>query len=45
MTLVKLRDSITDREGRVRYELLKEVAYVTPIAGVFLSDGALSLIL
>ncbi|TEB21423.1 hypothetical protein FA13DRAFT_1799880 [Coprinellus micaceus] len=45
MTLVKLRDSITDSGGKVRYELLKEMSCVTPIAGVFISDGALSLIL
>ncbi|TEB21883.1 hypothetical protein FA13DRAFT_1741420 [Coprinellus micaceus] len=45
MTLGKLRDSITDSGGRVRYEILKEASYVTPIAGVFISDGALSLLL
>jgi hypothetical protein len=45
MTLGKLRDSITDSGGRVRYEVLKEASYATPIAGVFISDGALSLLL
>ena len=45
MTLGKLRDSITDSGGKVRYEVLKEVSYVTPIASVFISDGALSLLL
>jgi hypothetical protein len=45
MTLLKLKDSLTDSEGTVRYEILKQVSYATPIAGVFISDGALSLIL
>ncbi|TEB21898.1 hypothetical protein FA13DRAFT_1779009 [Coprinellus micaceus] len=45
MTLLKLKDSLTDSEGTVRYEVLKQVSYATPIAGVFISDGALSLIL
>jgi hypothetical protein len=45
MTLLKLKDSITDDEGKVRYEVLRELSSVTPLAGVFISDGAFSLLM
>ncbi|TEB21922.1 hypothetical protein FA13DRAFT_1819251 [Coprinellus micaceus] len=36
LTLLKLKDSITDSEGRVRYEILKQVSYAKPLAaGVY----------
>jgi hypothetical protein len=45
LTLLKLKDSITDSEGRVRYEILKQVSYAKPLAAVFISDGAFALAL
>ncbi|TEB22820.1 hypothetical protein FA13DRAFT_1798529 [Coprinellus micaceus] len=45
LTLLKLKDSITDSEVRVRYDVLKQVLYAKPLAAVIISDGAFVLAL
>lgn len=40
-----LKDSITDGEGRARYEILRDASYLTPLLSVFVSDGAFAMFL
>ncbi|KAJ3531293.1 hypothetical protein NMY22_g8213 [Coprinellus aureogranulatus] len=42
MTFVRLRDCITDIDGRIRFDCLRKLSCITPIAGAMLNDTAVS---
>jgi hypothetical protein len=45
MTLFKLRDSLKDANGRVRYHLLRNWSFVHPLFAILVVDGALVFLL
>ncbi|RXW25125.1 hypothetical protein EST38_g728 [Candolleomyces aberdarensis] len=45
MTVYKLRDSLTDRHGKIRYDILKDVSYINPLLTVLVVDGAFAFFL
>ena len=46
MTIVKLRMSVTDPSGKVRWDIvLNDLAYMRPLMTVLILDGALTFLL
>lgn len=45
MTLFKLRDSLKDGNGTIRYDLLKDWPFLHPLLAVLVVDGALVFLL
>jgi hypothetical protein len=45
LTLYKLKASITDEFGKVRYDVLKDRNYVSPLLVAFVKDGASNFLL
>jgi hypothetical protein len=45
MTLFKLRDSLKDGHGKIRYDLLRNWSFVHPLFAILVVDGALVFLL
>ena len=45
MTVYKIRDSLTDEYGKIRYDVLKDVSYINPLLTVLVLDGAFAFFL
>jgi hypothetical protein len=45
MTIFKLRDSLKDGSGKIRYDVLKDWSFVHPLLAILVVDGALVFLL
>lgn len=45
MTIFKIKDSLKDDEGRIRYEVIKDWSFVHPLLSVLIVDGALAFLM